>query len=669
MVTAPQISLRNISLSFGGEPVFDNLNLLIHSHDRIALVGRNGSGKSTLLKVLQGFVIQDEGERMLSKGLSVGYLEQDPNLSKFTTLYDYVYSGVSESNYHLVEMTRKSLKIDLGIYISDSSGGERRRAALTKLIAGDHDLMLLDEPTNHLDVEAIEWLESELKSSSKSFVIISHDRMFLSNLTNDTVWVDRGKARRCSVGFGGFEEWRDKVWQEEDDKIHKLNRKIMSESRWAVEGIRARRKRNQRRVKNLQKLRDQKKSYIPRVGKANMILASEKKSGQSVVDAKNINKNFASKCIIRDFSIQIKQGDRIGIVGPNGIGKTTLIKILLGEVQPDLGEIKLGSNLIIAKFDQMREQLNLENSLLQNLTDDPNIQNVSKAGQILVRGKSKHVAGYLKDFLFSEAQLRSPVKSLSGGEKARLLLAKIMTKESNLLILDEPTNDLDLETLDILQEVITEYPGTVLLISHDRDFLNRTVETSIVLTGQGKFLKIAGSWIDYQSLKIKNNTPNKVKERINKKNLEEDLSTHSSKKTGYSFVDKHRLEQLPILIDRLEYEIKKLENFLSDATLYLEHPIKFEKASTALIERQTELKSLENEWFVLEDKELSSGVYRIREAKVLNSTIEEMCNAKDQIRISKESYPVGDVFGVDIYEATHVNTDKQVYVTASELLR
>ena len=602
MVTAPQISLRNISLSFGGEPVFDNLNLLIHSHDRIALVGRNGSGKSTLLKVLQGFVIQDEGERMLSKGLSIGYLEQDPNLSKFTTLYDYVYSGVSESNFHLIEMTRKSLKLDLGIYISDSSGGERRRAALTKLIAGEHDLMLLDEPTNHLDVEAIEWLESELKSSSKSFVIISHDRMFLSNLTKDTVWVDRGKARRCSVGFGGFEEWRDKVWQEEDDKIHKLNRKILSESRWAVEGISARRKRNQGRLKNLQKLRDQKKSYIPRLGKANMILASEKKSGQLVVDAKNINKNFANKCIIKDFSIQIKQGDRIGIVGPNGIGKTTLIKIILGEVQPDLGEIKLGSNLIIAKFDQMREQLNLENSLLQNLTDDPNIQNVSKAGQILVRGKSKHVAGYLKDFLFSEAQLRSPVKSLSGGEKARLLLAKIMTKESNLLILDEPTNDLDLETLDILQEVIAEYQGTVLLISHDRDFLNRTVETSIILTGQGKFLKIAGSWNDYQSLKIKNNTPSKVKEKINKQNLEETSNTQSSQKKGYSFVDKHRLEQLPILIERLEFEIKKLENFLSDATLYLEHPLKFEKASTALIERQTELKNLEDEWFILEER-------------------------------------------------------------------
>ena len=376
MVTAPQISLRNISLSFGEEPVFDNLNLLIHPRDRIALVGRNGSGKSTLLKVLQGLVIQDEGERMLSKGLSIGYMEQDPNLSKFTTLYDYVYSGVSESNFHLIEMTGKSLGIDLGIYISDSSGGERRRAALTKLIAGDHDLMLLDEPTNHLDVEAIEWLESELKHSSKSFVIISHDRTFLSNLTNDTVWIDRGKARRCSVGFGGFEAWRDKVWHEEDDKMHKLNRKILSESRWAVEGISARRKRNQGRLKNLQKLRDQKNSYIPRVGNANMILASEKKSGQLVVDAKNINKNFASKCIIRDFSIQIKQGDRIGIVGPNGIGKTTLIKILLGEVQPDFGEIKLGSNLIIAKFDQMREQLNLENSLLQNLTDDPNIQNV-----------------------------------------------------------------------------------------------------------------------------------------------------------------------------------------------------------------------------------------------------------------------------------------------------
>ncbi len=603
----PQISLSNISLSFGEETVFNNLNLLIHPRDRIALVGRNGSGKSTLLKILQGLVVQDEGDRILSKGISIGFMEQDPNLSKFTTLYDYVYSGIPESNFHLIEMTGKSLGIDLEASIPDSSGGERRRAALTKLIVGDHDIMLLDEPTNHLDVEAIEWLESELRYSSKSFVIISHDRTFLSNLTNDTVWIDRGKARRCSVGFGGFEAWRDKVWREEDEKMHKLNRKILFESRWAVEGISARRKRNQGRLKNLKKLRDQKKSYIPRVGNANMRLASEKKSGQLVVDAKNINKNFANKCIISDFSIQIKRGDRIGIVGPNGIGKTTLIKILLGEVRPDFGEVKLGSNLIIAKFDQMREQLNLENSLLQNLTDDPNIQSTGTAGQILVRGKPKHVAGYLKDFLFSETQLRSPVKSLSGGEKARLLLAKIMVKESNLLILDEPTNDLDLETLDLLQEVIAEYPGTVLLISHDRDFLTRTVETSIILTGKGKFLKIAGSWVDYQSLKIENTKPDTENRKKIKSNSEETSNNQCSPTPRYSFVDNHRLEQLPILIERLEYEIKKLETFLSDTTLYLDHPVKFEKASTALIERQTELKSLEDEWFVLEERALNSG--------------------------------------------------------------
>ena len=340
----PQISLKNISLSFGEEPVFKSLNLLIHPRDRIALVGRNGSGKSTLLKVLKGLIVQDDGERMLSRGLSIGYMEQDPNLSKFTKLYEYVYSGVLESNFHLIEMTGKNLGVDLEISINDSSGGERRRAALTKLIAGDHDLMLLDEPTNHLDVEAIEWLESELKYSSKSFVIISHDRTFLSKLTNDTVWLDRGQARRCSVGFGGFESWRDKVWREEDDKMHKLNRKILSETRWAVEGISARRKRNQGRVKNLRKLIDQKESHTPRMGTANMSLVSGKKSGQLVVDAKNINKNFASKCIISNFSIQIKRGDRIGIVGPNGIGKTTLINILLGEVQPDFGEVKLGSN-------------------------------------------------------------------------------------------------------------------------------------------------------------------------------------------------------------------------------------------------------------------------------------------------------------------------------------
>ena len=606
MVASPQISLRNIYLSLGERPIFENLNLLIQPRDRIALVGRNGVGKSTLLKVLQGSVLQDEGDRMLSKGLSIGYMEQDPNLSEFSTLYDYVYSGASESNLHLIEMTGKNLGVNFDIAIDASSGGERRRAALTKLIAADHDIMLFDEPTNHLDLEAIEWLESELKYSSKSFVIISHDRMFLSNLTNDTVWVDRGTARRCSVGFGGFEAWRDKIWQEEDDKMHKLNRKILSESRWAVEGISARRKRNQGRLKNLEKLRDQKKSYIRRAGAANMKLVSEKKSGQMVLDAKNLNKKFANKCIINDFSIQIKRGDRIGIVGPNGIGKTTLLKILLNEIQPDSGEVKLGSNLIIAKFDQLREQLNLENSLLQNLADDPNIQTIGTAGQILVRGKPKHIAGYLKGFLFSETQLRSPVKSLSGGEKARLLLAKIMAKESNLLILDEPTNDLDLETLDLLQEVIAEYPGTVLLISHDRDFLNRTVETSIILTGQGKFLKIAGSWNDYQSLKIENTTPDKEKRKVNKRNSEETSNSQSSPKPRNSFVDNHRLEQLPILIERLEYEIKKLEIFLSDAKLYQEYPVKFEKASIALIERQTELKSLEDEWFVLEERAVNS---------------------------------------------------------------
>ena len=600
MVSGPQISLKNLSLSFGEELIFDNLNLLIHPRDRIALVGRNGSGKSTLLKILRGLVAQDEGDRVQIKGLSIGYMEQDPNLSDFSTLYDYVYSGLSESDLHLIEMTSQNLGVDLEASIAASSGGERRRAALTKLIAGSHDIMLLDEPTNHLDVEAIEWLETELKYSSKSFVIISHDRAFLSNLTNDTIWVDRGKAHRCSVGFGGFEAWRDKVWREEDEKMHKLKRKILSESRWAVEGISARRKRNQGRLRNLEKLREQKTSHIFREGTANMKFVSEKKSGHLVIDAKNLTKNFANKSIINNFSIQIKRGDRIGIVGPNGIGKTTLLKILLGEIQPDCGEVKLGSNLIIAKFDQMREQLNLESSILQNLTDDPSIKSTEKAGQIIVRGTPKHVAGYLKEFLFSEAQLRSPVKSLSGGERARLLLAKIMAKESNLLILDEPTNDLDLETLDLLQEVISEYQGTVLLISHDRDFLNRTVETSIILTGQGEFLKIVGSWANYQSLKIKNTA--RKKEKISKKKSGETSKSQSLLRSEYSFVDQHRLKQLPILIERILYEIKKLESFLSDPTLYLEQPVKFEKASTALIERQSQLKILEDEWLILEEK-------------------------------------------------------------------
>jgi len=604
MVNGPQISLKNIFLSFGEKQIFEGLNLLVQPRDRIALVGRNGSGKSTLLKVLQGLVIQDEGERILSKGLSVGYMEQDPNLSEFVTLKDYVCSGVLVSDYHEGEKVAQNLGVDLDMPVNVSSGGERRRAALTKLIAENHDIMLLDEPTNHLDVEAIEWLETELKSSSKSFIVISHDRKFLSNLTNDTIWVDRGQARRCSIGFGGFEAWRDKIWHEEDEKIHKLNRKIRSESRWAVEGISARRKRNQGRLRNLEKLRAERQSYISRTGLAKMKLESRTKSGQLVLKADKVSKSFGEKCIIRNFSIQIRKGDRIGIVGPNGIGKSTLLKILLGEVTPDIGTIKLGSNLIVAKFDQMREQLNLENSLWQNLTDDPTMKASGKAGQIMVRGKSKHVAGYLKEFLFSESQLRSPVKSLSGGEKARLLLAKLMARESNLLILDEPTNDLDLETLDLLQEVIAEYEGTVLLISHDRDFLNRTVDTSIILTGQGEFVKIAGSWEDYNNLKAKNETQNKGEYLDKKKNVSKPPKREMPSKAEFSFVDKHRLDEIPNLIDRLEYEIKQLETFLSDSNLYLEHPNKFEKASAALIERQAEMKKLEDEWFKLEEKAL-----------------------------------------------------------------
>ena len=604
MVNGPQISLKNIFLSFGEKQIFEGLNLLVQPRDRIALVGRNGSGKSTLLKVLQGLVIQDEGERILSKGLSVGYMEQDPNLSEFVTLKDYVCSGVLVSDYHEGEKVAQNLGVDLDMPVNVSSGGERRRAALTKLIAENHDIMLLDEPTNHLDVEAIEWLETELKGLSKSFIVISHDRKFLSNLTNDTIWVDRGKARRCSIGFGGFEAWRDKIWHEEDEKIHKLNRKIRSESRWAVEGISARRKRNQGRLRNLEKLRAERQSYISRTGLAKMKLESRTKSGQLVLKADKVSKSFGEKCIIRNFSIQIRKGDRIGIVGPNGIGKSTLLKILLGEVIPDLGTAKLGSNLIVAKFDQMREQLNLENSLWQNLTDDPTMKASGKAGQIMVRGKSKHVAGYLKEFLFSESQLRSPVKSLSGGEKARLLLAKLMARESNLLILDEPTNDLDLETLDLLQEVIAEYEGTVLLISHDRDFLNRTVDTSIILTGQGEFVKIAGSWEDYNNLKAKNETQNKGEYLDKKKNVSKPPKREMPSKAEFSFVDKHRLDEIPNLIDRLEYEIKQLETFLSDSNLYLEHPNKFEKASAALIERQAEMKKLEDEWFKLEEKAL-----------------------------------------------------------------
>ncbi|WP_261399696.1 ABC-F family ATP-binding cassette domain-containing protein [Leisingera daeponensis] len=599
MARIPLLQMTGISLTFGGDPVFANLDLVVQPGDRVALVGRNGSGKSTLMKVMAGIVEADQGDIVVPPGKSVGYMEQDPKMEGFATLGDFAASELDPGEMYKVERAGEGLKFDPARPVETASGGERRRAALAKLMAEAPDLMLLDEPTNHLDIEAITWLENELKATRAAFVLISHDRAFLRALTRATLWVDRGEVRRQEKGFEHFEAWRDKIWEDEDMQRHKLNRLIKSESRWAVEGISARRKRNMGRVRALQDLKAERAGQIKRQGTAEMALEAGPKSGRKVIEAEGLSKAFGGKEIVRDFSLKVQRGDRVAFVGPNGAGKTTLLKMLLGMEEPDAGAVQLGTNLEIALFDQTRDQLDGDSTLWENLTADPLLGISGKADQVMVRGQPKHVVGYLKEFLFDERQARAPVRSLSGGEKARLLLARLMARSSNLLVLDEPTNDLDVETLDLLQELLDNYDGTVLLVSHDRDFLDRVATTTIAMEGDGKATAYAGGWSDY----IAQRGPLEAAERPEKvKPAKPKPKQESQPRDGLSFKEKHRLEALPGEIERLEAEIGKLQELMSDPELFTREPVKFKKATEALVERQEKLAAAEEEWLLLEEK-------------------------------------------------------------------
>ena len=596
MAAPPILTLSNIHLTFGGNPLFNGLDLVIEEGSRLCLVGRNGSGKSTLLKVIAGLVQPDEGVRFLKPRQSVGYMEQDPDLSQYGTLRDYATAGLDAGELYRVDMVAEGLKLDLDRSPDTASGGERRRAALAKIVAEDPDLMLLDEPTNHLDVQAITWLEDHLRTTRKAFILISHDRMFLRTLTKGIIWVDRGVVRQHPKGFEAFEDWRDKMFEEEDMQRHKLNRLIKSEGRWAVEGISARRKRNQGRVRRLADLRADKAGQIKRTGTAAMAMDSGYKSGKLVLEAINISKTY-DKPIVTDFSLRVMRGERIALVGPNGVGKTTLLNMLTGQLPTDTGAIKLGTNLVPAIFDQNRAQLDHKATLWETLTQDKELGVSGKNDQIMVRGNPKHVVGYLKEFLFDENQARGPVSALSGGEKARLLLARIMAKPSNLLILDEPTNDLDIETLDLLQEVLDSYDGSVILVSHDRDFLDLVATTTIAMEGDGKAVIYAGGWSDYRAQRGDiHSIMDKPKKRSKADKAEQKAE---AAKSGLSFTQKHRLEDLPLLIERLEAEIGKLQIFMSGPELFTKEPEKFQKATDGLIERQAALDAAEEEWLEL----------------------------------------------------------------------
>lgn len=608
MARAPLLQLTDLALTFGGAPVFDGLSLSVQEGDRLALVGRNGSGKSTLMKVMAGLMEADRGTRVVPTGTRVGYMEQEPDLSAFATLGEFAASGLDEAERYRVDMVAEGLKFRPEAPVATASGGERRRAALAKLLAEAPELMLLDEPTNHLDIQAIGWLEEYLRDTRTAYVLISHDRAFLRHLTQGVLWIDRGEVRRLERGFEHFEDWRETVWAEEDEARHKLDRKIKAEAKWAVEGISARRKRNMGRVRALQALRAERAGQIRRQGTAAMELETGPASGKRVIEAKGLEKRFGAKPIVKGFDLRVLRGDRVAFVGPNGVGKTTLLKMLTGELAPDAGTVSLGTNLEVAVFDQARATLDFSMTLWDGMVNDPDMRVSGRSDQVMVRGVAKHVVAYLKDFLFDEQQARAPIGSLSGGERARLLLARIMAKPSNLLVLDEPTNDLDVETLDLLQDILGEYDGTVLLVSHDRDFIDRVASTTIAMEGDGRATVYAGGWSDYQAQRALSapaagkEVPKEAPKKPAAAEPEKVPAKEGPKKPGLTFTERHRLEALPGVLEKLEREIAKLHELLSDPELFAREPVKFRKATEMLAERQAALAAAEEEWLMLEEK-------------------------------------------------------------------
>ena len=594
---APLIQLKDIALTFGGTPLLTDVELAVEAGDRVCLIGRNGSGKSTLLKIVAGLIEPDRGTRFVQPGATVRYLPQEPDFSGAATTLAYVEAGLNpgDDSYQA-----RYLLEQLGLTGNEDpanlSGGEARRTALARVLAPSPDILLLDEPTNHLDLTTIEWLEGELASRRSALVIISHDRRFLANLSRATVWLDRGETRRIEKGFDAFEAWRDDVLAEEEREQHKLDRKIVMEEHWLRYGVSGRRKRNVKRLGNLHALRQQRRDYRGTAGKAALTAAESDASGKLVIEAKHIAKSFGERAIVSDFSTRIARGDRLGIVGPNGAGKTTLINLLTGTEPPDSGTVRLGANLEMATLDQHRESLDPKTTLSDALTG-------GRGDSIMVGGKPKHVVGYMKDFLFSQEQIRTPLEALSGGDRGRLMLARALAKPSNLLVLDEPTNDLDLETLDVLEDMLGDYEGTVVLISHDRDFLDRVVTSVIAPEGQGRWIEYAGGYSDMLAQRGSDLKEKAVKGTPAPAKAAKESPPSSAApapKRRLSFKDKHALETLPKTMAKLQAEIAKLQIQLDDPTLYTRDRKAFDAASAAMAKAHADLTTAEEQWLELE---------------------------------------------------------------------
>src|SRR5262245_12031194 len=594
----PLLRLAETTLSFGGTPLLQAAELTVAAGDRICLVGRNGSGKSTLLRLAAGLIEPDAGTRFLQPGAAIRYLPQEPDAGQFASTLAYVEAGLGASDdRHQARYLLQQLGLDGSENPAALSGGELRRAALARVLAPAPDILLLDEPTNHLDLPTIEWLEAQLAQRQAALVLVSHDRRFLANLSRLTVWLDRGSTRRVELGFAQFEAWRDEQLASEEVAQHKLGRRIAREEDWLRYGVTARRKRNVRRLAELERLRQARRQHRRSLGKASIEAPETPASGALVIEANNLSKAYAGRRIVADHSMRVNRGDRIGIVGPNGSGKTTLVNLITGALAPDSGSVRLGSNVELASLEQQRESLDPDCTLSQALTQG--------GGEIVsVNGRPRHVIGYLKDFLFTAEQARTPLRALSGGERGRLMLARALAKPSNLLVLDEPTNDLDIETLDVLEEMLAGYAGTILLISHDRDFLDRVVNAVLVPEADGRWVEYAGGYRDMLRQRGRDlaapGRPVQPTPAAGKKPVAAPPVKPRAAKPRLSFHERRALASLPQTMSALQGEVDDLVRRLADRDFYARDPAGFGRASEALVQKQSQLQAAEEQWLELE---------------------------------------------------------------------